>query len=239
MIRTSRGRTLLVALAVALGVANVGAQPAPPPPAEPLPPSGAPTLEPKAVDLLKASSARLAAARSMSFTAVAYYESPSRPGPPLVYATRSDVTLQRPNKLRVITTGDGPASEFYYDGQTMVAFMPAENLAAVAPAPPTIDAALEWAYQAAAIYFPFTDVMVADPYADIAKVWDASHPRSRARRTICAAIRGFSRPMARTASPTAWYPLLERVTPSRHSAREVGSPRQPGRATRPHARAES
>ena len=45
--------------------------------------------------------------------------------------------MQRPNRLRVITLGDGPASEFYYDGKTITAFAPAENLVAVAPAPPT------------------------------------------------------------------------------------------------------
>jgi hypothetical protein len=127
-----------------------------------------PALEPRAIDLLKASSSRLAAARSMTFTAVVSYESPSRLGPPLVYTTRSEVTLQRPDKLRVITAGDGPASEFYYDGKSVIAFAPAENLAAVAEAPPTLDAMLEAGYHYAAMYFPFTDVMVADPFADIA-----------------------------------------------------------------------
>ena len=68
----------------------------------------------------------------------------------------------------MITPGDGPASEFYYDGTTMVAFAPAENLVAVAEAPPTIDAALKAAYDSAAIYFPFTDLIVADPYGGIA-----------------------------------------------------------------------
>jgi hypothetical protein len=127
-----------------------------------------PGLEPQAIDLLKATSSRLAAARSMRFTAVTSYESPSRLGPPLVYTTRSEVTLQRPDKLRVITPGDGPASEFYYDGTTMMAFAPAENHVAVAEAPPTIDAVLKAAYDAAAIYFPFTDLIVADPYGAIA-----------------------------------------------------------------------
>lgn len=159
-------RSLLAALAVLVGTAAADAQPAASPPAAP---AAAPALEPKAIEILKASSARLAAARSMTFTAVVFYESPSRPGPPLVYTTRSDVTLQRPDKLRVISPGDGPPSEFYYDGKTMVAFMPAENLVAIAAAPPTIDAALQAAYDGAAIYFPFTDVMVADPFGDIAK----------------------------------------------------------------------
>jgi hypothetical protein len=152
-----------------LGPAVTGAQQAPPPATEKAAPSDAPALEPKAIDVLKASSNRLGTARSMSFTAVVSYESPSRPGPPLVYTTKSDVTLQRPDKLRVISPGDGPPSEFYYDGKSMMAFMPAQNLVAVAEAPPTIDAALEAAYHSAAIYFPFADVMVADPYGDIAK----------------------------------------------------------------------
>src|SRR5215470_12796045 len=84
---------------------------------------------------------RLAAARTLSFTAVAAYESPSRLGPARVYTTKSAVTVQRPNSLKVVTTGDGPASEFYYHGKTMMAFSPAEGLVAVAGAPPTIDAA--------------------------------------------------------------------------------------------------
>ena len=125
-------------------------------------------LEPRAVEILKAASARLAAAKTMTFTAIVSYESPSRFGPPLIYSTRSEVTLQRPDKLKVITPGDGPPSEFYYDGKTMIAFAPQENLIASAAAPPTVDAALQAAYESAAIYFPFSDVIVADPYQDVA-----------------------------------------------------------------------
>lgn len=132
-------------------------------------PAAVPQLEPKAIELLKATSARLAAARTMTFTAVVSYEAPSRPGPALVYTTRSEVTVQRPDKLRVLTPGDGPASEFYYDGRTMTAFVPGDNLVATAPAPATIDAALQAAFNDAAIYFPFTDLIVADPYKDLAE----------------------------------------------------------------------
>jgi len=171
------GRTLLLAFAaVALVAAGGNAQgpaqePGAPkagvaPGATAAPPAG-PRIEPKAVELLKASSRRLAAARTMRFTALVSYESPSRPGPPLLYATRSEVTLQRPDKLRVVTPGDGPASEFYYNGKTMVAFAPAEKLIATSDAPATIDAALEAAYHLAAIYYPFTDLIVADPYKHI------------------------------------------------------------------------
>jgi hypothetical protein len=51
----------------------------------------------------------------------------------------------------------------------MMAFEPDANLVAVADAPPTVDATLEAAYKSAAIYFPFTDLIVADPYQDLAE----------------------------------------------------------------------
>jgi hypothetical protein len=126
-----------------------------------------PVLEQRAVELLQAMSARLAAAKSMTFTAVASYEYPSRLGPAIVYSMRYEVALQRPNQLKVVVPGDGPATEFYWDGREMVAFAPAENLVAVAAAPPTLEAALKQAFERAAIYFPFTDLLLADPYAAI------------------------------------------------------------------------
>src|SRR6266571_6145895 len=130
-------------------------------------PEATPSLEPKAIEVLKAASSRLAAANTLTFTAIEFFEGTSRHGHPLSFTTKSEVTLQRPDKLRVIMSADGPASEFYYDGKKMMAYAPAENLVAVADAPPTIDAALEVAHRSAAIYFPFTDLIVADPYKDM------------------------------------------------------------------------
>jgi hypothetical protein len=127
-----------------------------------------PSLEPKALAILKAASDKLAAAHTMSFTAVATYESPARTLQPLAYTTLSEVTLERPDKLRVITPGDGPPNEFYYDGKTIMAYEPDANLVAVADAPPTIDAMLKFAFDKAAIYFPFDDVLMSDPAKVIA-----------------------------------------------------------------------
>jgi uncharacterized protein DUF2092 len=95
---------------------------------------------PKALAIIKGASERQAAAKTMSFTARVGYESPSCLGPAPVYMSRYDVTMQRPDKLRVLSPGDGPPSDFYYDGKTMVAFAPAQKLVASASAPPTIDA---------------------------------------------------------------------------------------------------
>ena len=123
------------------------------------------TLEPRAMALLKATSDKLAAAKAMAFTATVGYEYPSKLGPPIAFTMRYDVTMQPPDKLKVVMPGDGPASEFYYDGKAMMAYAPAADLVAVADAPPTIDAALKQAYDQAAIFYPFTDLVVADPYA--------------------------------------------------------------------------
>jgi hypothetical protein len=162
---------VLIALLVLVPATSAYAKEKSPPKAEASAAAAArssPALEPKSIDVLKAMSARLAAAKSMSFTATSTYESPSRLGPPLVYATVAEVTLRRPDKLRVLTLGDGPPSEFYYDGKQMMAYQPGENLVAVADAPASVDAMLNAAYKLAAIYFPFSDVIVADPYGDIA-----------------------------------------------------------------------
>src|SRR5437879_5182374 len=157
-----RGR--LFALALGLAVSAAVAAQAPQPEAKPAAPlakadqpskaakkpakKAAPAeyklvLEPKAMDLLKVTSARLAAAKAMSFTATVGYEFPSKLGPPIVYTMRYDVTMQRPDKLKILMPGDGPASEFYYDGKAMMAYAPAEDLVAVAAAPPTVEEALK------------------------------------------------------------------------------------------------
>ena len=165
----------LVACAVALCIGGAHAQQAAPAAkaAAPKAPAKAaakrgspykPVVEPRTMDILKAMSQKLAAAKSMSFTATVGYEFPSKLGPPLVFTTRYDVAMQRPDKLRIVTLGDGPTSEFYYDGKTMTAYAPVENLAAVAPAPANIDDALQAAQKNAAIFFPFMDVVAADPY---------------------------------------------------------------------------
>jgi hypothetical protein len=151
-----------------LGAGSSAQQPTAPPaaanafPAAMLPDQ--PELEPKALEILKAASSRLASAQRMTFTAVASYESPARTLHPLVYYTQSEVAVQRPDKLQVITVGDGPRSEFYYDGKTMTAFEPEAGLTAIGEAPATIDEMLKVAFLTAGYTFPFDDLVVADPY---------------------------------------------------------------------------
>ena len=132
-------------------------------PASPPPPEH-PAIEPAAMEILKATGDKLASAGAMSFTAVATFQYPARNGQPLYYTNEYDVVMRRPDKLRVIMPGDGNASEYYDDGKVMAVYSPAFDLVAFADAPPTIDAMLKAAEEKAAVFFPFEDVLVSDPY---------------------------------------------------------------------------
>ena len=94
----------VAAFGMTMGAAALAQQPQQPsaPPASCYAPA---PIEPKALDILKAACKALADAKTMSFTAVNTYEKAALNGQPLYYATRNQVTLQRPNKLRVITPG--------------------------------------------------------------------------------------------------------------------------------------
>jgi hypothetical protein len=161
----------IVALAGLLLASSVLAQSAPAPKpapaakAAPAKKARVPLLvEQRAIDMIKATSAKLGATRAMSFTAIVDIEYPSKLGPPLAYPVRYDVAMQRPDKLRVLQSGAGAPNEFYYDGKTIMAFLPEANLVAVADAPPTLEAALGMARSKAEIYYPFADLLLPDPY---------------------------------------------------------------------------
>jgi hypothetical protein len=151
-----------LALLVALGMTAVSAHAQHPQAAKTAQQS---PIEPKAIDILNASCEVLANAKAMSFNALSTYERAARNGQPLYYAVLNQVTMQRPDKLRVITPGDGTPGEFYYNGKTMMAYVPSADLVAVTEAPPTIDQMVDAAWEKAAIYFPFVDVILSKPCA--------------------------------------------------------------------------
>jgi hypothetical protein len=117
-------------------------------------------LEPKAIDLLKAVSDRLAATHTLSFVSVEMLESPGTQGAP-PHARRSDVTLQRPDQMRVIVSDGGYQSEVYCHGNTMMTYATAEKALVIAKAPPTIGECLKEAHSGSPLDFALTDLFVA------------------------------------------------------------------------------
>jgi hypothetical protein len=59
-------------------------------------------IDPKAIAILRASCDALGTAQTMTFTAEDTFERPARNGQPLYHAVLSHVTMQRPDKLRVL-----------------------------------------------------------------------------------------------------------------------------------------
>ena len=161
MIGPCAAALLSFAAPLAAGAQNAPAQP---PAAQAAP---APVLEPHAVEILKAAGATLAAAKTMQFTAISTYERAATNGQPLYYSLVHNVTVEKPDKMRVITPGDGTPDEFYYDGKTMMAYVPGAELVAVSKAPPTLDELIDHAWDKAAIYFPFQDIIASDPFAEL------------------------------------------------------------------------
>jgi hypothetical protein len=126
-------------------------------------PAQKPVIDPAAIAVIEAMASKLATAKSLQVNALGQFDVATEDGQPVYYMTSSKISLQRPDKLKVSILGDGPKSEFVYDGKTIGVFMPAENVVASADAPATIEAMLDKAYDEAGIYFPFVDFIVADP----------------------------------------------------------------------------
>ena len=165
--RTIRRLSLLATMGLfAAGSALAASEPRRPQ----APPPAHPAIQPQALALLKATSDKLAAATALRFTAVTTYEAPARNGQSLYYSTLSKVTMQRPNKLRVITPGDGPASDFLYDGKDMLAYAPCRRSGGRRSG-----AGRRWMRRSRRprirrrSSFPFAEVIASDPYKNLAE----------------------------------------------------------------------
>ncbi|MFO1115645.1 MAG: DUF2092 domain-containing protein [Beijerinckiaceae bacterium] len=161
------GRSLFAGLLVGCAIASAApaaAQNAPAAPPVDKRPIG---IQEPALALIKGMSDKLAKAKSMSFTVRRAFDELGAADQPLFYFVGSNVTIARPNRLKIVTTGDGPPSEVWFDGKELAVFMPKENMVAVMSAPADLDGALEAAYVKGGFYLPFVDFIVADPYKSI------------------------------------------------------------------------
>jgi hypothetical protein len=80
----------------------------------------------------------------------------------------SKVTMARPNKIAVDRTGPYGQVLFRYDGKQFAVYGASPNAFATAPAPPTIDAAIDQARDRYGIDAPGGDLLVTDVYAGLA-----------------------------------------------------------------------
>jgi len=124
-----------------------------------------PNLEQGALDQLKRMSATLGAAGALTFRTSSTVEVPAKTGQFITLFASSEFALKRPNKLRVRVTGEVPNFDFTYDGGTIVAYAPNNNVYSVSKAPGTIDEMLPFIEKETGIHFAAAYVLFSDPYA--------------------------------------------------------------------------
>lgn len=85
-------------------------------------------------------------------------------GQKLQFTSAARTTLQRPNKLRSERNGDVISQSFYFDGRTLTIFNPGDGYYATVPAPPTIDAMVDFARDSLDVIAPAGDLVTMDAY---------------------------------------------------------------------------
>jgi hypothetical protein len=121
-------------------------------------------IEPEALILIKQMTQTLGAAKTIQFESIVQSEFPSIDGIPVIYTTAANIALQRPNKFNVVVKGDGPSNEILFNGKKLFAYSPEKNLVAMSESPNSIDAAAQFAYDKAGIFFPGDDLVLSNPY---------------------------------------------------------------------------
>jgi len=117
--------------------------------------------------LVKAVSKRLAAARTLSFVADETIKTLSGPDTSQVQRHRSRVTLERPDKLRVVLSGGGLNLRVSCNGNTMMRYSPDEKALVIDKAPPSLGQCLSDAFKESAADAPLVDLVATSPYGDL------------------------------------------------------------------------
>ncbi|MFC1825128.1 DUF2092 domain-containing protein [Thermodesulfobacteriota bacterium] len=75
-----------------------------------------------------------------------------------------DMFVKRPNRLRANIDGDRVSQELYYDGKSITLYGKDMNVYASLDAPPTIDAAMDYAIESYGLVAPMVDLIYGDSY---------------------------------------------------------------------------
>ena len=75
------------------------------------------------------------------------------------------ITVKRPNKLRAERAGELISQTFFYDGKSLSVNLPEQKYYAMATAPPTLDAMLDFARDELGVIAPGSDLVYADAFA--------------------------------------------------------------------------
>jgi hypothetical protein len=114
-------------------------------------------IDPLALRVLRAATDPLKGAKTFSFRALVSRETLGSNGQIVTLFHLSEVTVQRPDKLRL---------QLYYNAGNAVLYTPEEKLYALIPAAKTIDAALE-NLEKKNVFIPIRNFLSSDPYRSL------------------------------------------------------------------------
>lgn len=121
-------------------------------------------IDSQAQQYLKQCCSYLASLQNFSFRVDETIQEVNDDGQKIDYSNRRHVTIARPNRLRVDSTGDTANRLFVYDGKTVTLYDKEHNVYGTDKAPDTIDAMLEQMNQRFGYTPPLADFYFADPY---------------------------------------------------------------------------
>lgn len=122
-------------------------------------------VDPEAARLLKRMTDFVGSQRQFSLETVNTVEVVLDTGQKLQFTGGARTTVQRPDKLHSERVGDVMRQGFYYDGRSLTLVNPDDNFYATVPAPPTVDAMLDFAREQLDIVAPAADLITTDAYA--------------------------------------------------------------------------
>jgi hypothetical protein len=122
-----------------------------------------PNIDPLALQVLRATADSLKNARSFSFRAVISREGLGSNDQVVTFFRQSEVTVSRPDKVRIHTTGEHQPLDLYFNRGALVLYAPDKKLYARVDVHPTLDLAVD-RIEKQNIQLPMSPFLRADPY---------------------------------------------------------------------------
>jgi hypothetical protein len=122
-------------------------------------------VDPRADQILRAMGEYLASAEEFRFHAEITFDTFSAQGQELQYGGQADISVRRPDRLRVEYDGDERRNRVVYDGERITVYHAGKNLYAATENDAGIDGAVDEVFEVSGFSVPIADLVYADPYA--------------------------------------------------------------------------
>jgi hypothetical protein len=122
-------------------------------------------IDPEADRLVRQMTSYLASLPSFTVRTAVTDEVSMKSGEKIQIMSNAEVAVERPNRLKSMQVGSKTGLGFWYDGKSMTLACQANNAYQTAPAPPSLDAAIDQMRKQFDIDAPGADLLYSDPYA--------------------------------------------------------------------------